>query len=93
MRSQSEFSSLPWMMYSAGRGDELLVLVVLSVINKAALSLTVGMAPLKLNGGDPTKNLLGMLLGGGGNGTKEVPGVEVSSPAVARDQSMMAASH
>lgn len=65
MRSQSEFSSLPWMMYSAGRGDELLVLVVLSVINKAALSLTVGMAPLKLNGGDPTKNLLGMLLGGG----------------------------
>lgn len=65
IRSQSEFSSLPWMMYSAGLGDELLVLVVLSVINKAALSLTVGMAPLKLNGGDPTKNLLGMLLGGG----------------------------
>lgn len=40
------------------------------------------MAPLKLNGGDPTKNLLGMLLGGK-NGTKEVPGVEFSSPAVA----------
>lgn len=36
------------------------------------------MAPLKLNGDDPTKNLLGMLLGGKKTGTKEVPGVEAS---------------